>query len=322
MTSLDSVESTRFEAVYFDRRDKDATSVSRKVAEIGIKYSQDDWFPRIDPANFAANWTGTLKFEKREKKQIQISQGHADTKVVIDGETVFEGSDFADFVHEFSPGEHSLEVFHLNRWHVVDFKFTIQEVFEKFSESQLKYFLDSFEEPISEAIYLGIYASHSKDQSVEVDLEAFAKGKVIWLDTHEAVDWTLHNDPGIAAVVIASYAPGTRVLGLENDVPIVHSKNLLGVNSGVVTKCVCAAGNFHCYHQGEFSELEKKVFDATGAHLVGYGTGISGGKKVRISPFDETTLAAIKQDRERIREAERICKKTVEPQFDALFEED
>lgn len=308
----------RFEAVYFDRSVENPKKISDRVAEIAIHYSHRDRYPRINPHNFAGSWKGILSFGTSTRKQIQISQGHSDTVVKINGKKVFEGDSFGDFVHTFAPGEHEIEVFHVNNWHVVDFKVTIVDEVKKFTKYQLQSYFHDHDKPMNEIVYVGAYGSGSNSFLLNVELSDQDKGKIIWLDSHEAIDWQIKNDPGIAGVIVASYAPGSRVLGLNEGVPIAHSKDLVGFNSGSEVKCSCVVGTFHCYGRGELAKLENEVFQVTGAKLVGYA-GSKSNKKIRTRKFDDKVRTSIKRMSQKIDEAEETCVKSSSPNFQKIF---
>ena len=126
-------------------------------------------FHQINSPNFAAYWVGKLSFSAPATKQFSVSQSWAKSRIFVDGVVVFDASNQSEtFTHEFSPGEHVIEVEHINNWHTVEYKVTIEDVVDKLTESQLKDRLAASSAKPANVYYVGLYESGRKDSSVDV----------------------------------------------------------------------------------------------------------------------------------------------------------
>ncbi|MET1414575.1 hypothetical protein ABVF61_20055 [Roseibium sp. HPY-6] len=307
-----------FEAVYFDRTVKNPPKIREKVKDIAIKFGGRRVFPDIEPRNFTASWSGFVYYDEPVTKQILVSQSWAKTRIKIDGDIVYEGGSNTTIEHKFSAGKHHIEVFYINNWHTVEFKVTIQDKKRLFSRPELTSYFSAFQARPRNLVYIGLYESRARDTSVEVDLSFQHEGVTLWLDSYEAIDWRLENDPGVRAVVVAAFSPGSRVFGLRDDVPVLHTRKSFGIHSATASRCRCTAASFHCEDRTLIGELEDRLFELTGARIVAIGTSYSA-DKMRPQPFDKALRSAIEHDRAQARQAEAACKRRVNPDFDTLF---
>ena len=208
-----AIPSRGFKAIYFDREVPGTVVFQENVDSIAIKYAWAD-FHQIDSPNFAAYWVGKLSFSAPATKQFSVSQSWAKSRIFVDGVVVFDASNQSEtFTHEFSPGEHVIEVEHINNWHTVEYKVTIEDVVDKLTESQLKDRLAASSAKPANVYYVGLYESGRKDSTVDVAVPDRSQPAVLWLASYEAIDWNvdaLH--PG-STVVVSSHSPGSRVRG-------------------------------------------------------------------------------------------------------------
>ncbi|WP_422375502.1 hypothetical protein [Roseibium sp.] len=308
-----------FDAVYFDRTVDNPHKIRETVPSIAIQFDGHDGFQGIKANRFAASWSGFVSFDRPVTKLVQVSQGHAKTRIKINGTVVYEGGSNAEFEHAFAPGEHLVEVFHINNWHTVEFKVTIQDKIRLFSANELASQFTALQQRPRDLVYFGLYGSRSKDLSVNIDLSEHLEGAVVWLDSYEAIDWTFRRDPGIRAVVIAAYTPGSRVIGLDGNVPVFHTRDTLDVRSKPKTRCTCSGAVFHCENQGRWAALEERLYERTGAQITAIAAE-SSAESLRPEAFDQALRKAIAVDAEKVKQAEAACKKRRNPDFDTLFE--
>lgn len=307
-----------FDAVYFDRTVDNPHKIRETVPDIAIKFGGGAGFPNIKPRNFAASWNGFLTFDKPVTKLIQVSQSWAKTRIKIDGAIVFEGGSNAEFKHAFAHGQHYVEVFYINNWHAVQFKVTIQDEFQLFTTSELAAHFASMERRPRELVYFGLYGSRSKDTSVNLELAAQHEGSIVWLDSYEAIDWVFKTNPGIRAVVIAARKPGSRVIGLDDGIPVFRTREALSVRSKPKARCRCTVSAFRCDYRIGWTKLEDNLFERTGAQITAFATKNSA-KSLHPQAFDQVMRKTIALEAQKAKKVEAACKKRRNADFDTLF---
>ena len=263
-----AIPDSGFEAIYFNREFPGDIMFQEQVDEIAIKYSWSD-FHQIPSENFQAYWIGKLDFAAATTKQFSVSQSWAKARIIIDGETVFnESNNSKIFTHRFQPGRHVIEVEYANHWHTVEFKVTMEDVVEKLSESGLAARLAARSRGSADLYYVGLYESESKDTSVDVTLPDTGRPAVVWLASHEAIDWNIDSlHPG-STVILSSYNPGSRARGPGVE-QVLHLDRGWAVHSET-RQCSCLGGRYACESSQGVGEVARKLAGVTGMRLSGY----------------------------------------------------
>ncbi|WP_346894235.1 hypothetical protein [uncultured Roseibium sp.] len=312
-----------FQASYFDRTIRNGPKITEVVPNIAIKFGSRGGPGHIAPAQFAASWVGRLSFDAPVTKEILVSLSWSKVRIRIDGDIVYEGTNSRRFTHAFSAGEHLVEVFYINNWHTVEFKVTFQDPVKTYSDSELFARLKLLDPQADEIVYVGLYESDTPDTGVSVQLADkgpdSGKGQLLWLDSYEAIDWTVAGGQGLRAVIVASYAPGSRVLNLSANIPVLYAEKGIGVHSKLQVKCRCVGTAFRCNNKKGPGALAETMMARTGARVVAYGAAYSAGS-VNPEPFDDVVRMALERQKEEVARAKDRCSKRINPDFDTLFD--
>ncbi len=306
-----------FRAVYFDRKNLSRPPATETVESIAIKYAWAD-FHQIDSPNFGGYWVGQLNFREATLKQITVSQSWAKARILIDGDVVFEGGESKSFDHEFSRGSHIVEVEYINNWHTTEFKVTIGDVVRESSPEEVLSYLRDHTSKNAGLNYVGIYESGSSDTRINLSVPRSGKPLVLWLSSYEAVDWNISASDHVEAVVMSSYAPGSRLSGILPK-KVFHMRG--GPRQHTEAKrCTCSGGGiFHCEDRSDLVAIASELKQASGLSLVGYAMKYAA-SDLSIVPFDEDVRQRVVAIRKSNDEAKRACSVHSNPDFDELFD--
>jgi hypothetical protein len=301
-----------FKAFYFSRGNP-AAAVEDYAPNVAVKYAWSD-LHGIDSQAFGAYWVGQLHFDTPGRRQVAVSLSWAKARIFIDGEQVRNGSDSGEFTHYFSAGAHLLEVEYVNNWHTVEFKVTVEDPIVRRPLGDIGRRLRSSRAG-PEVYYVGLYESGREDTSVDVQLPRTGKPATLWLDSYEAIDWNVSAPDGLAAVVIASYSPGSRVLGDRPEL-LLHAERGFRVNSRSARGCSCHAGHFHCDQETGLPEVAGKLHEA-GLRLAGAATQYSA-TEVTVALSTPTESAGARLNQAATARARRQCRADADRDFDRL----
>jgi hypothetical protein len=311
-----TIPNTGFKAIYFDRDSPGSATFHENVDSIAIKYSWSE-FHNIESPKFAAYWVGKLSFKSDTTKQITVSQSWAKSRIFIDGEVVFgEGNMKESFTHEFSKGQHVIEVEYINNWHTVEFKVTVEDARPVLTPSEVADYFAENVDPSAKLFYAGLYESDSQDTSVDVTLPRTGKPIVLWLTSYEAIDWRISSRDEIAAVVVSAYSPGSRVSG-KGAHRVIQLKDWPSVYSEM-RRCSCTAGSFHCEDRSDIEDVASKLQAATQLKLAGYAVKYNA-KAIAMQPYDDSVATRARKLRAEMVEAEKQCTRKANPDFDAML---
>jgi len=304
-----------FKAVYFDRKNLDRNPITETVASIAIKYPWAE-FHGIDSRNFAGYWVGHLNVDQVTTKQFTVSQSWAKARILVDGEVVFEGGGNKNFTHELTAGRHTVEVEYTNNWHTTEFKVTIGDVTRESSLDEVSSYLRENASENARMHYVGIYESRSSDTRVNLSVPRSGEPLVLWLSTYEAVDWNISALDEVEAVVVSSYAPGSRLSGISPD-QIFHLRNGPAQRTEA-RRCNCSGGAFHCEDRSDLIALANELKRTTSLALAGYAMQYAA-SDLTIAPFDDNVRQRVVAIRNRNDEARRACLAHSNPNFDNVF---
>ena len=307
-----------FRAFYFDRKNPSNVVFQEDVDSIAIKYAWAE-FHEIDSPDFGAYWVGKLNFPSAATKQFSVSQSWAKSRIFIDGSVVFDESNQGrTFTHTFTPGDHVIEVEFINNWHTVEYKVTIEDVIEELSEDEMATWIKTQGGKFAGLYYVGLYESDRKDTSVDLTTPATDSPVILWLTSYEAIDWNIDSlHPG-SAVIVGSYAPGSRIRGAEIG-QVHHLKGSWGIYR-VAKQCSCVAGTYHCEGDKDLNDVAEKLLSLTGVPLSGYASEYSA-SALTIQPYDDELNLQIMAKRQAIEAAQKQCVRKADPDFDTLMDE-
>lgn len=311
------VPANGFKAIYFDRRSPRDIVFQETVDSIAIKYAWHD-FHNIDSPNFAAYWVGRLSFTAGETKEISVSQSWAKSRIFIDGKIVFDKANTkGSFTYDFTPGEHLIEVEYINNWHTTEYKVTIQDDVSTWTKDDVAaYFRTNGKEP-AQVYYAGVYESDTKDSTLSLSLPRAGKPIILWLSSYEAIDWRIAARDDVKAIVLSSYAPGSRVSGVDAG-QLIHLERWEGIYSPMA-KCDCAAaGIFHCEDRTDLNDVADQLRAVTGSELAGYAMKYSA-ETLSMRPYDQAIRQQIAARRVANADMQKQCLRKTNPDFDELM---
>jgi hypothetical protein len=305
-----------FRAIYFNRDNPGDVVFQEDVDSIAIKYAWSE-FHQIESQKFAAYWVGRLSFESETTRQFSVSQSWARSRIIIDGEIVFdENSRGETFTHVFTPGEHVIEVEYINNWHTVEFKVTIGDVIHPLSEPELTAYLEARNPRPANLYYVGLYESGRRDTSVDVTLPPGRAPAILWLTSYEAIDWNISSLPPGSTVIISSYSPGSRARG-PGVGRVVHVARTWSIHSET-RRCSCSPGGYHCEDNQDLEDVAQRLRAVTGLRLSGYAMAYSA-PAVIVQRYGGGVARHILEQREAMEAARRQCTRNNNPDFDTMM---
>lgn len=310
----------KFKAFYFDTDRPRVAVGSEVVADVAINYAWDQ-FLKIKSENFGGYWVARIKVPRAETRVISVSQGHAKTRIIIDGLVAFEGRSAASVPYEFSRGEHRVEVEHVNNWHTTDFKVTFANNAPSMTSEDIRSELARLQLDSHEVQYVGVYESRNRDLSIALSADMLQQDSVLVLSSYSAIKWSVRDPKSrIKAVIVGSHEPSTEVIGLPSRVPLMRHKSSIGSYS-IETKCRCAAGHFHCENEQSLEKLQAAVGKLSAGKLTGF-SGAYGVSEITL-PGAALDQAAIESDRRKTAETQVLksrCERKADPDFERMLQ--
>ena len=195
---------------------------------------------------------------------------------------------------------------------------TIEDVIEKLSEDEMATWIKTQGGQFAGLYYVGLYESDRKDTSVDLTMPATDSPVILWLTSYEAIDWNIDSlHPG-SAVIVGSYAPGSRIRGAEIG-QVHHLRGSWGIYR-VAKQCSCVAGTYHCEGDKDLNDVAEKLLSLTGVPLSGYASEYSA-SALTIQPYDDELNLQIMAKRQAIEAAQKQCVRKADPDFDTLMDE-
>ena len=84
-------------------------------------------------------------------------------------------------------------------------------------------------------------------------------------------------------------------------------------------RCSCTAGNYHCEGAEDLNDLAEKLLSLTDLPLSGYAVDYSA-RALAIRPYAPADNRQISKQREAQEEAQKLCMRKANPDFDTLME--
>ena len=246
---------------YYLRGGADKFIHKEHVNDIAVKFGSSNRIHNITPRSFAAYWIGKINLSKKKFLDMSVTTGHVSSRVYINGVAQTINSGRRKTTIELDQGEHIVEVEFSNRWHTVDFFFSLAESRPQYSTKAINSQLTNLIAEDYEFLYVSQHESPSTNQTTLLNLEDNDKPVVLLLNSYEPVKWHVLNPFNIElrAVVIGSYEQGSEVQGdISTNTKILHHTGKVGrINNGR-KRCQCYSGTINC--GGEtIADIEKKL---------------------------------------------------------------
>ncbi len=305
-----------FRVFYFDRTTAAKRAFEDRSETIAIKYAWDE-LHGISSEAFAAYWVGLVEAEKAGPQKIDFSLSWSRARVFVNGKLVQEAGRNGSFTADFRRGPNLIEVEYINNWHTTEFKLTLGEMRPRVPLAEVGAALRRLDRGFSGVHYIGLYESDNRDTSVVVKLSPGARKAVLWLDSHEAIDWRIDPGDDIAAIVIASYSPGSRAVN-AGDIPIVEVEKGFRLYHAAPTGCSCAGARYYCENSDTVVNLAARMQQASGLRLTDYAVNYNAAAVVS-APFDAPVKARIDAAAEANERKRAECDARQNPDFDSVF---
>jgi hypothetical protein len=119
----------------------------------------------------------------------------------------------------------------------------------------------------------------------------------------------------VAAVVVSSHAPGSRVPGAAR---VLQLDGWRGPHS-VSRRCSCNGASFHCEGNDDLGDAAARLLALTGKRLAGYAMRYSA-DRLAVRPYDAAVAARLAAGRGSEDAARQQCQAKANPDFDRMFE--
>jgi hypothetical protein len=237
---------------------------AEEVNNISLNYNTDKDFYNIKPELFSGYWIGYIKIDKSQTKKISLEQSHSHTKLLIDDEIIFDGSDNTEQTIELEQGIHKVEVYHQNYWPTAGFNlmFVDDKKISYLNYDELISFFKRINHIEFEPIIVSVYESTSKNNEIDVHLKENSKPIILFLKSYKGVKWNIINDSKnkISAIIYASRYPSTIDGDISNSV-ILNTEEL-NINYQYKLKCTCPGMVFNC-SGSDFRETKNFIENLT-----------------------------------------------------------
>lgn len=310
------VYSSGFKAYYFDRTNAPISAFEHFSDTVAVKYAWDE-LHGINSEKFAAYWVGLVQAERAGPQDIAVSMSWSKARIFLNGEMVYDGGGKKSFPVTFRKGANLLEVEYINNWHTTEFKLTIASGVPRIPISHVGAALGSLDRSFSGIHYVGLYESKTRDTTVTVGIPEKARDAVVWLDSYEAIDWQLEQPDRVAAIFVASYSPGSRVVN-AGQIPVFEVERGFGVRSVGRPGCSCSGAGFRCESKNDLGDLSAQLKKLSGYAIESFGVTYAAARVVT-EPVDEVAKRQIDAAKQLIEQKRAQCEAQREPDFDTMF---
>jgi hypothetical protein len=216
-----------FKANYFNTKKSGKVLFSERVNEVAISYPYDQGQGfTINSQHFGATWTGTVTAKKSVTKVLHIFQAWSKTRVVIDGNVVFDKENEEGRVrYDFSAGTHDIVIEYENNWHTTDFYVRFLDPRPSLNVEELRNVL---QEPLKQnplLYYGGVYGTYTHRGETLVRLKPTSRPVILFLATYDPVRWKIEEAFAgqVLAIVFSSYSVATHVHMPPAEVPVYYT---------------------------------------------------------------------------------------------------
>lgn len=258
-----------FTAYYFSSDNPEKIVFKENVDTIAINYSWDD-FHNIHANEFGAYWVGNINVPETTFKQLNITDGRLQARVLLDGRVVYDSKRRQPPpVLTLRTGQHVLEVELLNGWHTTEFfadlsdlvmPLTMDEVRDYFAEN--RHALGEFD-----VFYAAAYESGQQNLSLPLNILENDRPIVLVLSSYSAIKWVINNPyhVPIKAIVYASHEKGSSIVNAAPTTQLLPAEKRIG---DYKLKAQC-----HCQDNGQLacrSSISDDIQRLTGQALRGF----------------------------------------------------
>ena len=261
----EQIPQNRFRAFYLRLQEPEKVVHTEIVPRIAIKYSNKRKFHNLKPEFFMALWIGDFDFETETTQDLTLAISWAKAKLVIDGETVYDGGDDTTFPYTFSKGKHRIEIEYINNYGQVDFVFGMQEQPRDVGED-----LQTLVAPDTKVYLFGTYGIDRSDHTLDLRLDDSRESVVLFVASYEPIHWNIKNAANLKAVVFNSYNTGSSVTTDHPGIPVFRDQQL---NYAGRLMPYCYDGPVvHCESEKAFQQVVRHIVQLTGKRPDGFSS--------------------------------------------------
>ena len=284
LSSSDEIPVGSYLAVYFRRSDSNSIVHKENVPKAVLNYPWSNYH-NLKAQEFGGYWVGDFDFTEDEIYYFHISQGHAQSRILVDGEIIYEGRSSKTVPFFVKAGRHRIEIQHENYSHAFSYSVNIlpNKIYSSSPPSPT---------PSSTIWFAGVNESSKKNGEVTLLLKAAPTPIYLFLSSSSPVTWKIKQSTGakLAGVYFSSYEPGTEVTISDPSVPIqqLSSRELPPIH-GLDPQCDEHTGKFYCeyqIHPGQ--QLKSSISKLTGGL---FASGFSGQYDSQALVVPEQTLS-------------------------------
>ena len=263
--SEEQIPLNQFRAFYLSLQQPEQIVHSEIVSRVAIKYSDKRKFHGLEPDNFAALWIGDFEFCQETKQELHLAFSWAKVKLVIDGQSVFDGDSNDTIPYTFSKGVHRIEIEYCNNYGQVDFVFEMLPQAVDVGEHLQALLTDDTK------VYLfGTYGIDRSDHTLDLRLEDSDQSVVLFVTSYEPIHWHVTNSAKLKAVVFSSYAPGSSVT-TDGLAPPVFRDRKLHYAGRLIPYCYDGP-TVHCENTQAFHNAVDRIMALTGKRPDGFSS--------------------------------------------------
>jgi hypothetical protein len=286
------IPENKFRVYYFNSQNPTVVVKADVVNSVDVNYNYTDGPGfTINSQDFGAYWIGRFATPVQQKMDLTIDLSWSEARVIIDGKEVYKkNSDGSE--HLVMPaGTHTMEVEFVNNWHTTTFSVSLTPANELTTDADFRKAV--YVPSIQNVWFAGVYESSSFDNSIKLIPKApITAPTVLFLDSYSAVHWDLSalSSASVTAIVVSSYAPGSKVIAAPPLARVFHMELPLGYE--MKGNCTTIATVSTCENLRDFTVLNARIKAIMGGKAI---TGFSGAYSSSSLVLPETLIDAAKE---------------------------
>lgn len=229
--NLDEIPIQAFRAYYFDERLAGKVKRTDIVDRPAVNFTNTEYFG-IPGDNFGAYWIGFFDYADTTNILINVYQGRAESKIIIDGEIIPKAAPEGHSKYKktipytFTPGRHKIEVQFVSNYFSVSFLVNILPEAKIHNDETLAEIIANISNPT--IWYCGAYESDKIDMSAKITLKKSKNPVVLFLSSYQPVVWKLMNSDqfDLHTVVLSSYGPMSSIEHAHDNVQVLYYDSL------------------------------------------------------------------------------------------------
>ncbi len=255
----------KYLAIYFNTDKPSDIVFKEEVSHADINYGYDE-FHGIKAEKLVAYWGGEFNFDKNITKRLAFGLSNQQVRVIVDDKVVFEGknSKKEEIFYTFSKGKHKIEVELMNGYFVVNFNFSLKDVFSEFSEEEVAQKIKKEFKGLDFDILLASLDRSKKFYNNEtLVLEKSNKPLLLLVNSHRAINLDIQNPYNNKILAILSYNKDNNIKSKDK---IYHIKNKT-YEYNYEPKCDCYGSKFSC--NARIKKLNEHIKEIFGKDIYG-----------------------------------------------------